>query len=26
LMDEKGWTVFIVLFLHSHELLVYRLI
>jgi hypothetical protein len=23
LMDEKGWTIFIVLFLHSRQLLVY---
>lgn len=26
LMDEKGWTIFIVLFLHSRQLLVYMLI
>lgn len=26
LMDEKGWIIFIALFLHSHQLLVYRLI
>ena len=26
LMDEKGWIIFIALFLHSHQLLIYRLI